>query len=75
MSEDLEAILQRPTCSVAEFGKIMDVSKNVSYDALNRGDFQSIRVGGRIRVVTAPLRRMLGFEPAAGSAAQNRDAE
>ncbi len=62
MSEDLNAILERPTCSVTEFGKILGVSKNVAYDALNRGDFQSIRVGGRIRVVTATLRRALGMD-------------
>lgn len=63
MTEDITAILERPTCSVEELGRILGVSKNPAYDAVKRGDFPSIRIRGRIRVLTAPLRRTLGMEP------------
>jgi hypothetical protein len=66
-AEDITAILERPTCSVAELGRILAISKNPAYDAVNRGDFPSIRVRKRIRVLTAPLRRTLGMEPAPGT--------
>ena len=64
MTKDINAILERPTCSVEELGRILGVSKNPAYDAVKRGDIPSIRVRGKIRIPTAPLRRMLGIEPA-----------
>jgi len=47
MTEDITAILERPTCSVEELGRILGVSKNPAYDAVKRGDFPSIRIRGR----------------------------
>jgi hypothetical protein len=64
MANDINAILQRPTCTVRELGRVLGLSKNPAYAAVRRGDFASIRVEGRILVLTAPLRRMLGIEPA-----------
>jgi len=61
MNKDTNAILERPTCSVEEFGKMMGVSKNPAYEAVKRGDVASIRVGGRIRIPTAPLKAKLGI--------------
>jgi hypothetical protein len=60
--DDIRAILELPTCSVEELRRIFDLSKNPAYEAVKRGDFPSIRVGGRIRIPTAPLRKMLGLE-------------
>ena len=61
MSEDIKEILARPTCSVEEFRRIFDLSKNPAYDAVKRGDVPSVRLGGRIRIPTAPLRAKLGL--------------
>jgi excisionase family DNA binding protein len=61
MGDELKSILDRPTCSVEEYGKIIGVSRNPAYDAVKRGDVPSIRVGGRIRIPTAPLKQMLGL--------------
>ncbi|MBM3531159.1 MAG: helix-turn-helix domain-containing protein [Alphaproteobacteria bacterium] len=54
-------VLDKPTCTVEEFRKLMGLSKNPAYDAIKRGDIPSIRLGGRIVVPTAPLRRLLGL--------------
>ena len=70
MTEDTKEILEKPTCSVKELGRVFRLSKNPAYEAVKRGDFPSIRVGGRIRIPTAPLRRMLGMGSAS---AQQKD--
>jgi hypothetical protein len=62
MTDNVRAILNRPTCSVEEWRKIFGLSKNPAYEAVKRGDVPSIRVGGRILIPTAPLRKMLGLE-------------
>jgi hypothetical protein len=60
---DIKAILERPTCSVDEFRKIFGLSKNPAYEAVKRGEVLSVRIGGSIRIPTAPLRVQLGLEP------------
>jgi hypothetical protein len=62
MTDDIIAILERPTCSVGDLGKLLGISKNPAYEAVKRGDFASFRTGRRIHVLTAPLRRQLGVE-------------
>jgi hypothetical protein len=69
MADDINAILHRPTCTVLELGKVLGLSKNATYAAVRRCDFASIRVEGRILVLTAPLRRMLGVEQQEATAA------
>jgi predicted DNA-binding transcriptional regulator AlpA len=54
-------VLEKPTCTVEEFRKLMGLSKNPAYDAIKRGDVPSIRIGGRIVIPTAPLRQLLGI--------------
>jgi hypothetical protein len=54
-------ILNQPTCSVDEFGELFGISRNPAYEAVKRGDVPSIRLGGRIRVPTAPLKAKLGL--------------
>jgi hypothetical protein len=54
-------VLDKPTCTVEEFRRLMGLSKNPAYDAIKRGDIPSIRIGGRIVIPTAPLRQLLGI--------------
>ena len=60
-TSEVRRILDQPTCSVEEFGKIVGLSKNPAYEAVKRGDVPSVRFGGRIRVITAPLKATLGM--------------
>lgn len=46
-----------------ETGEIMGLSKASTYDAIARGDIPSIRIGRRIVVPTAGLRRLLQLDP------------
>jgi hypothetical protein len=62
MNDEIKEILARPTCSVAEFGRVVGLSKNPAYNAVHRGDVPSLRFGGRIRVVTAPLKASLELD-------------
>jgi hypothetical protein len=66
MADDAVAkLLRKPTISVQEAGmKIFGLSRNASYEAAKRGDFRTIKLGKRIVVPTAPLRRQLGIEAA-----------
>ena len=64
---DLELIQQlhsEATVSVEVAAKVFKLGKNACYRAVAAGDIPSIRIGGRICVPTAPLRKMLGIEAA-----------
>ena len=54
--------LSRPSCSVTQFAEMFGLSRNAAYEAVERGDVQAVRIGKRIIVPTAPLRRMLLVE-------------
>ncbi len=43
-------------------GQLMGLSKAATYDAVARGDIPSIRIGRRLLVPTAALRRMLALD-------------
>jgi excisionase family DNA binding protein len=62
IDDEAMAILAHPTCSVEEFAKIFNLSKNPAYEAVRRGDVPSIRMGRLIRLPTKPLRVKLGLE-------------
>lgn len=53
---------EQPTVDVPFAGRALGIGKNAAYDAVKRGDIPSIRVGGKIRVPTAALRRMLRLD-------------
>ncbi|AZO63027.1 MULTISPECIES: DNA-binding protein [unclassified Mesorhizobium] len=58
----LEDALSRPTISVTDAGAVFyGLSRNGSYDAAKRGDFETIRLGGRIVVPVAPIAAKLGL--------------
>jgi hypothetical protein len=62
LKPEISTLLARPTCTVEQLRGILGLSKNAAYDAVRRGDFKSIRTGGRIHVLTGPLRRQLAIE-------------
>ncbi|MCP1969784.1 DNA-binding protein [Bradyrhizobium elkanii] len=60
---ELEALLSKPTASVPEVGRICyGLSRNGSYDAVRRGEIETIRVGRLLKAPTAPLRKKLGID-------------
>lgn len=51
---------ERPTVPVwPDAGRILGMSRQATYDAVTRGEIPSIRIGRRLLVPTAALRRML----------------
>jgi hypothetical protein len=63
-AEQVRQILIPPTVTVEDAGRVLRLSRNSAYEAVRRGDLQSIRMGRRLLVVTAPLRKMLQIESA-----------
>jgi len=60
--EALEEIRTKPAVPAwPTVGVALDLSKGATYQAVRRGDFEVVRFGRLIRVVTAPLRRQLGM--------------
>ena len=55
-----------PTLPLTLGGRYFGMSRNTAYTAAARGDFPGdvIKVGGRMRVVTASLRRVLQLDEA-----------
>ena len=45
-------------------GAALGLAKNATYEAIRRGEIESMRFGGKIVVPTAPLRKRLGIEAA-----------
>ena len=58
-----KAVVERLTVSVEVAAKAFGLGRNSGYAAVKSGEIPSLRVGGRICVPTAPLRKMLGIEP------------
>lgn len=55
---------ERPTLTVSEAGRLLGISRQSAYDAATRGDLPTIRIGRRLLVPTAALRRMLQLDAA-----------
>lgn len=53
---------ESPTISVTEAGKILGLSRSAAYNAVHRGEIPNIKIGNRIVVPVAKLRRMLGLD-------------
>ena len=68
MDPAIRKLLQKPTISVENAGRVLDMSRNAAYGAVHRGEIQSTRMGKRFIVPTAPLRRLLGIEDSAVAA-------
>lgn len=60
-----EALTSNLTVSVELAGKAFGIGRNAAYAACASGEIPCLRIGGRITVPTAPIRKMLGLEEAA----------
>ena len=68
----MDEALSRPTIPVPDAGAVFfGLSRNGSYDAAKRGDFDTIRIGGKIVVPVAPLAARLGLKMKIGEARPN----
>ncbi len=61
-----KALTENLTVPVKVACKAVGVGLAAGYAACKTGDIPSIRIGGRITVPTAALRKMLGIEDKAG---------
>jgi excisionase family DNA binding protein len=52
----------QPTVTVEEAGDAIGISRASAYEGVRNGEIPSIRVGRRIVVPTAALRRLLGID-------------
>jgi excisionase family DNA binding protein len=50
---------ERQTMTIEEAAKVLGVGRNNAYEAAQRGEIPTIRIGKRILVLREPLRRML----------------
>lgn len=60
MNKETAKLLEQPTITVDEAAKVLGVSRLSAYAAVKRGELDVIRIGKRMVVTTAPLRRRLG---------------
>lgn len=52
----------RPTLTVPEAGRFLGLAKASAYEAAERGQIPTLRIGRRLLVPTAALRRMLQLD-------------
>jgi excisionase family DNA binding protein len=50
----------RNTLTVAEAGEVVGIGRASAYQAANSGDIPTVRIGRRLLVPVAQLKRMLG---------------
>ncbi len=62
-NSELKELLSRPTASVQDAGRALSLSRSATYLAAKRGDIQLIKIGGKLLVPTAWLRRVLQLGP------------
>jgi excisionase family DNA binding protein len=55
-------VFESATMSVADASRVLGLSKNSTYRAINRGEIPSLRFGRRIVVASHRLREMLGLD-------------
>ena len=63
-SELRKALCDNLTVSVETAARAFGMSRNPAYEACRSGQIPSLRIGRKIVVPTAPLRKMLGIEAA-----------
>lgn len=62
-TSDVAAILSKPTASVDELARVLEIGRNQAYAAVRSGQIRSIRLGKRIRIPTAAIVQLLEGEP------------
>jgi hypothetical protein len=58
-SDVKKQIEEKLTVSVYVAAEVFGINRNAAYAAVRSGQLPSIRIGGKIAIPTAPLRRML----------------
>jgi excisionase family DNA binding protein len=53
---------KRLTVTVEEAAKILGIGRGLAYEAIRTGQIKSVRIGRRILVPLAPLRKMLNAD-------------
>jgi hypothetical protein len=61
---EIRALLARPTITPDELYRsgLLPLSRNGVYEAIKRGEIDTIALGRKKAVITAPLRKKLGIE-------------
>lgn len=54
--------LKQPTVTVKVASKLLGLGLNAGYRGVAKGDIPSVKIGGAIKIPSAPLRKMLGLE-------------
>jgi hypothetical protein len=62
--QEILAGLAEITTSVEIAGAAYGLARNASYEAVRRGEIDSVKMGGKIVCPTAPIRKRLGLEAA-----------
>ncbi len=62
MDDELKRALSGYAIKVEQAGRALGIGRSAAYAAVRRGDLPVIKIGGSIRVLTAPLRKLLGLE-------------
>ena len=57
-----KALEEKLSIPVPLAGRAFGLGRNGAYEAVKRGDIPSLKIGGRLVVPTAPLRRLLGMD-------------
>ena len=52
--------MEKKTMTITEAAKVLGIGRNNAYAAARNGDIPTIKIGKRILVLTAPLKKMLG---------------
>lgn len=64
-SEEVQAILAKPTATIDEFKVVMGVGRNQAYEFARQGNIRTLRIGSRILIPTSAIRSMLDGDNAA----------
>ena len=59
-------LAEKLTISVPEAARRLGIGKNLAYEAIQRGELPSVKVGGRILVPLAALEKLLAEAGARG---------
>jgi excisionase family DNA binding protein len=58
--ELVDDLLRKPMVNVPELAVVLGICRASAYNAVNRGDIASVRIGKRVLVPNAEVRRVLG---------------
>ena len=65
MIDDLSEWRGRVTVTVPETAQILGIGRNSAYEAARRGELPIIKIGSRLLVIVAGLRRLVGEDDGA----------